>query len=428
MPTTIPALRGNFGSTEYWVTTMSVGELLRNVQFPQDITDSSGRRWDDLSIEEKYQREVNLQRVRKQIAPYFACDPNRFSGSLVLAVINDDQMVFEPLPNIGGGGGRNNVIPQLYQSAARDIGFLTLQGDEILVPLDGQHRVKAFGFAINGTDDNNRQIAGIKGNQELARDQVAVILVRFKADQARRIFNNLNRYAKPTNLADNLITDDDDALAVMTRELLGESGVIPSRLVQIRTNTLTNKAHEFTTLGTFYDSNTVLVTGLRFFTGKGSVKQMPQEQRELVKENIKLTWEHLLSKVDLWAKSLADPSEKGDKTRIQIREDTLLGKPIGQLSLIRGYLIMRERCEGVSEDDLCERINQIDWSVKNKMWEGVLMNRNERVMAGRGTVNRACEFIAHLGGAKLTDEETKTLLEHIYGSDGQKHNLPDPVA
>ena len=100
MPTTIPALRGNFGATEYWITTMNIGEFVRSVQFPQDLPG-----WEQLSIEDKYQREINLRRVRNEIAPYFASDPDRFSGSLVLAVINDDQMVFEPLPNLGGGGG-----------------------------------------------------------------------------------------------------------------------------------------------------------------------------------------------------------------------------------------------------------------------------------------------------------------------------------
>lgn len=103
MPTTIPALRGNFGATEYWITTMNIGEFVRNVHFPQELSD-----WENLSIEEKYQREINLRRVRNEIAPYFATDHDRFSGSLVLAVMNDDQMVFEPLPNLGGGGEKCN--------------------------------------------------------------------------------------------------------------------------------------------------------------------------------------------------------------------------------------------------------------------------------------------------------------------------------
>ena len=90
MPTTIPALRGNFGANEYWVTTMNIGEFVRMVQFPQEL-----KEWETLTIEEKYQREISLNRVRRQIAPYFANDPDRFSGSLVLAVMNHDDMTFD---------------------------------------------------------------------------------------------------------------------------------------------------------------------------------------------------------------------------------------------------------------------------------------------------------------------------------------------
>ena len=418
MPTAIPALRGSFGTTEYYLTTMSVGEFVRSVQFPQELPD-----WGEMSIEDKYQREINFRRVRAEIAPYFATDPDRFSGSLVLAVINDEKMVFEPLPNLGGG---RNPVPHLYQSAATNMGFLTLDGTEILVPLDGQHRAKAFKFAIEGADDNSRPIPGIKGNQDLAKDQVAVILVRFHAQRARRIFNKLNRYAKPTVKSDNLITDDDDAIAVITRELISGDPIIPTRLIRIGANSLPNSALEFTTLTTFYDCNDAIVLGLGF-PGKGSQKQMTAPQRELALRQVRSIWQMLLERLDLWAKALADPSEQGDSTRSEIRAQTLLGKPVAQLSLVRAYLIMRERCQGVSNEDLCDRLNQVDWGVDNPIWHGVLMNPNGRVMSGRGTVNRACLFIAHLGGAELTDDEANGLLEHIHGAEWEQHKLPDPV-
>lgn len=39
MPNAIPALRGTFGTTEYYFTTMNIGELVRSVQFPQYLPD-----------------------------------------------------------------------------------------------------------------------------------------------------------------------------------------------------------------------------------------------------------------------------------------------------------------------------------------------------------------------------------------------------
>ena len=219
-----------------------------------------------------------------------------------------------------------------------------MEGGETLVPLDGQHRAKAFKFAIDGADDNNRTIEGMKSNHELSNDQVSVILVRFEPTRARRIFNKINRYAKPTSKADNLITDDDDAMAVITRSLLSENGVISSRMVRIGANTLNKKAPEFTTLATFYDATTAIVEGLGL-GGKGSPSQMEDDKRELVKEEVEPIWEMLLSGIDLWRKALEDTSEGGgDQVRADIRDETLLGKPIGQLSLVRAFMLMRERC------------------------------------------------------------------------------------
>ncbi len=417
MPTAIPALQGKFGDTEYYLTTMKVGEFVRTVRLPRDIPG-----WEDLSIEERYQRDINLARVRKGLAPYFANEVHRFSGSLILAVMHDEGMVFEPLTKFGGRSG----VPALYQSAAGDMGFLTMRGDEILVPLDGQHRAKAFKFAIDGVDDNNRPIEHAKSNTDLAQDQVSIILVRFEPTRARHIFSKINRYAKPTSKADNLITDDDDAMAVMTRELLSEEGVIPARLVKLGANTLNKTAPEFTTISTFYDSTIDIVKGLNTI-GAGSVNQMTDEQRECVTEDVRRVWKKLLSGIDLWAKAVADASTEGDGTRREIREQTVLGKPIGQRALVNAFMTMRDCCDGVPEDELCKRLNRINWDLGDEIWHGVLMNPNGRIMSGKTTMMYASDFIAYMGGAEFPEDKRNKMLEHIYGADWRNKKLPTPV-
>lgn len=416
MPTAIPALRGKFGNTEYWLTTMRVGELVRQVTMPKDMPG-----WEDLSIEEEFQRDINIKRVASQIAPYFAGDDNRFSGSLVLAVINDDNLEFEPV------GELQSRVPQLYKKAAQDIGFLTMGGEEILVPLDGQHRAKAFAFAMRGTDDNGKALPKIKSNTALAEDHVAVILVRYKPDEARRIFNKINRYAKPTTKSDNLITDDDDAIAVITRELLSENGVIPSALVRRGSNTLSTAAPQFIPLATFYEANFAIVVGLGF-KGEGTPHDMTEDRRELAQEEVRRVWELLLERIDLFSKATSDATPQGDKTRIQIRAEMLLGKPVGQLALVRGFLEMRQRCAGVAEEMLCDRLNRIDWGIDADQWKGVLVAWNGRVLSGRTVVNTAADFIAYLGGGSYSEDEKEALLEKIHGPDWENHELPPPVA
>lgn len=423
MATAIPALSGKFGSYEYWLTTMRVGEIIRSITIPKDDPD-----WPGLSIEERYQRDVNLRRVKKDIAPYFAGDPDRFSGALILAVKNHEGMSFEPLSSIGPG-----KMPKLYLSAAENIGFLTLSGREVLVPLDGQHRAKAFEFAISGNDEADKAIPNVRPNSKLAEEEVAVILVRFESEKSRRIFNKVNRYAKPTTKADNLITDDDDAVAVATRLLIGGEGeggidghLMPARLVRFQSNTLNAKAPEFTTLATFYEANLVIVKECVWAGLPGTPQGADEKQRELFQEKIRELWQTLLDRIELFAQAVQDPTADGDARRMDIREASLLGKPIGQLVLVRAFLELKARLHK-SDAELCNRLNRVDWSVSWPGWTSVLMNPNGRVMSGRTTVNTATLFTARLCGAALSEDEESGLRSKIAGDD-PSYKFPKPVA
>ena len=416
MATTIPALRGRFGTFEYYLTTMHVGELIRNITIPKDIPG-----WADLSIEEQYQRDINVNRVKKEIAPYFAHDPSRFSGALILAVMNDDGMAFEALDEVGN----LTKLPQLYKSSAQNIGFVTLSGGEIFVPLDGQHRAKALQYAMSGMDDNNVPISGLKANTELAAEDLAVILVRFESRQARRIFSKVNRYAKPTNKGENLITDDDDPIAVLTRALIGgDDALLLARLVRHKSNTLNAKSPEFITLATFYEANKAIIEAMFPLPKKG--KEANEEQVELWREEVARTWRLLFAGVELFAEALRLPNEDGDDIRSDIRKDTLLGKPVAQLALVHAYLLLVEKCKGVAEEALIARMNRLSWDVENPMWHGVLMNPNGRVMSGRRTVRQAGFFIAYMCGAALSADELAELINYISGED--EYTLPEPVA
>ena len=418
MPTTIAALRGQFGRFEYWLTTMHVEELVNKVRMPKDLPG-----WDALTLDERYQREIDMSRVTREIAPYFANNPDRFTGSLVLAILNDDDLVFEPLGDFGGG--TSATIPRAYQSAAVDLGFLTLQGHELFVPLDGQHRAKAFEIAMLGTDERGRRIPGIKSDTDLARDSVAVILVRFEPESARRIFSKINRYAKPTSRGENLITDDDDAVAVATRNLVSHPELLPANLVRFQSSMLNQRAPEFTTLATLYDANMAIVRACCWH-GRGKPENASDAQRELFETEIERVWSLLLEEILLFADAIRDPSEGGDAIRIAIRAESLLGHPSGQLSLVRGFLLMRERCVGVSDLELCKRLNSIDWRRRSEQWRGVLLSPAGRVMSGRSASNGASLFIAHLGGVELTADERAWLIDWIAGDD-EDYRLPDPV-
>ena len=189
MATTVAAMKARLGDTDYYILSMKAKELVDKVTIPKDL-----KGWSDLSVEELYQRDINYHRVRTQIAPYLANDTSRFFGAVIVTALNfGDDVSFEPLSDVATRG-----LPGLYKSAAGSMGFLTFTGGEVLVPLDGQHRLKAIQFAVSGRDQKGQEIPNLRPTSELAREDITVILVAFETEKARRIFTKVNRYAKAT--------------------------------------------------------------------------------------------------------------------------------------------------------------------------------------------------------------------------------------
>lgn len=74
MATTVSAMKGRFGNTDYYVLSMKAQELVNRVKLPTKL-----KEWDDLSIEELYHRDISYSRVRTQIAPYLSRAMSRAS-------------------------------------------------------------------------------------------------------------------------------------------------------------------------------------------------------------------------------------------------------------------------------------------------------------------------------------------------------------
>lgn len=415
MTTALPAMRARFGSTEYFLVTMRAKDLADRLVIPKEMEE-----WDDMTIEERFQREVSYTRVRKHIAPYLAHDPDRFFGAFVVDIINADEVQFEPIGDIV------KKLPTLYQKAGDSFGYLYLQGNEVLVPLDGQHRLAAIRFAISGRDERGKEIEGLSPNLDVANDLCTIILVKHEAQKARKIFNKINRYAKTTTKAENLITSDDDIVAIITREEIADK-VIGERLVNYRSNSLSNSSPEFTTLSTIYDA-TALILGETF--GKIETTVLPSKaDQTLYRTEATEFWQALCNGIEVFKNALYEPSEAGDDKRREIRKDYTSAKPIVQLAIVDAAIRLRsEQLDGerLSLETVCERLNKLDWSVSNPLWQRVLMN-GDRVVTGRQAAKFAGRFIAYLLGEPLEDTEIRVLEEQyntLFGEGEKKETLP----
>ena len=416
MTTTYPALRGKFGTTEYYITTMRVSELVRMVLFPTDVPE-----WVGGSIEEQFQRKLDLRRINRDIAPYFASDPKRFSGSLVIATLHPDGIRFETIHKVTNSA----VIPYAYGNATPDMGFVSFEREK-LVMLDGQHRAKAFQTVMGWIKQKENRPKNLDMDEGLENDQIAVILVKFDISLSRYIFNKINKYARPTSKAGKLITDDDDSMAVITRRLV-ENGPIPRRLVNTESTSLNMRAYEFTLISTFHDANMALLSALPIKI-MGKPEKMNAVERDRRQVEIEKEWKRLISGIDKWNEVTQDPDETGDENRRMLRKKSLLGRPIGQLALVKGYAHTCNMIgQAVDRDMLVKKLANIIWDIDADEWRGVLVKPNGKVMYGVRVANIASKLIAHRIGATLPQGDAERVLDFVYGTRRSGKRLPRQI-
>ena len=423
MPSTVPAMKARLGNTDYFILSMKAQELAERVRIPRELEG-----WEDMSLEEIYQRDLNYNRVRKQIAPYFANDDSRFFGAIIVAAMNfGEEVMFEPLTELAARG-----LPGLYKVAATSMGFLTFTGGEVLVPLDGQHRLKAIEFAVTGRDERGRDIDDFTPCTDLAQEDVTVILVAYEPQKARRIFTKVNSYAKATTTGQNIITDDDDVVAVLARGITND--LIGARLVKYRSNTLMARDPHFTTLAIVYRCNEFIISET-FPGGKIGKTRLPNNDRiRLYRDKVHEVWELLLDKIDVFSDALSDIEDTGDAKRVEIRSSNLLGKPVPQECLVKAFIRLTNPPTMLSYDQACERLNSLPWAIDNedlRIWDRILWTGGVDGRIITKNRNLATDIASYLAGEKLDEEELSGLrnayLDQFPESEREGKALPDPI-
>lgn len=405
MAITRPALRGTMGSTTYYEITMTARELTNSVR-PARETDG----WASASIDERIQREVNRTRVMSTIVPYLAQHPDRFFGSFIVLVPRG-AVEFEALTELVGN------LPAAYRSSSENIGYLTIDKGE-LIALDGQHRLLAFREVIQGGTN-----LGPFWSQ-VGDDEVCVLLIEAESPQkTRRIFNKVNRHAKPTGRSDNIITSEDDGYALVTRRLLDTDLDAPfaTRMVNDQqyepvnwtSNTLQQKSWKLTTISALYESVQDILTyeGYRGFSEKESPVAPDEETLSTAYEKAAAWWEDVLS-MDAYRAALRDPSTIPSARFDSDDTHTLLMRPVGQIALVRGLVSALTESNGdLKRAEAVRRVNQLDFSCPPaSMWRDTIVRADGRMVARKEAYDLAARLIAYMIAADYMPEEFKQRL------------------
>ncbi len=399
MATVIPAIKGQMGSISYYETTMTAQELAGTVRVAKETEE-----WASATIEERIQRELNKKRVEDEIVPYLRKAKDRFFGA-ILVLVMDGELEFEGVLEFG------LKLPAAQHSAAERMGFLNITGGERIV-LDGQHRLAALQavvkreFAEDGQPDFAKDVPG---------DEICVIFIKYEnAEQTRRIFNKVNRSAKVTSRADNIITSEDDGFAVVTRWLVRTGAPLGitypphnELIVDWKSNTISGRSLKLTTVSAVYESvkDILEAEGIDMVDEKKGIVRPSDEKLHESYETAERWWLKLMSEITPFKEAAADPS-----TLPAMRQDgtyKLLLKPNGQQALVKG--VARAVQRGVDLDIAIKRANKIDWA-DPAIWEDVLIKPNGGMIARSEAYKHAADLIAFLIGSENTsDEQRKSL-------------------
>lgn len=373
-----PAMRARMGDWNYYMVRMTMREVAREVRLASDL-------WEDRTLSAAIQRVLDESRVKQQIVDYLARRDDRFFASLVVAAI----------------GGHPTWTPEDLRASPHSrafsgvFGTLAFDEDPRYYALDGQHRLTAIqelladpaGAPPGFEQEQITVLVVVREEQEIEEE---LWLQRY-----RRLFSSLNRYAKATDRDTNIIMDEDDIFAIVTRRLITDHPFfrMPGRemespRVQTKGKNLKEGRPHFISLQSLYDVNETLLKAADRRKRLGRAQDLkvfkqfrPDEGRiDRWYEEASRLWDALLEAVpDLRREptkmrhhALPDPNPDGLR-------DHLLFWPIGQqlfANVARSLLDSAGLDDTASATELVDALRplaSVPWELHEAPWRYLLL-------------------------------------------------------
>ena len=252
----LPALCGVMGVRAYYSCLMSFDELARRVSYADEVHQNE-------SLSDMIQRELD-ERRSEEIARYLSDIPEHFFNSLVVATYGGDPN-WHPLSDVNSRS--DEALNNLSEETIQSVGFLTLNGDEKLFAVDGQHRLSGIKRFVENSENSELQ------------DVVSVIFVAHKdtpdgLQRTRRLFTTLNKTARPVRKGEIIALDEDDVMAICARRLVEDTALFGGdRIAFVAGNNMpVNNTHSLTTIGNLYD-----VLGILFSQTQTPLKKIRRD-------------------------------------------------------------------------------------------------------------------------------------------------------
>lgn len=418
-----PALRAHMGTTDYYIVRMHMREVASKIKVARDV-------YPNKTLDGALQRVLETSRARRQIAKFLE-RKDRFFGSIVVAAIGG-RPTFSPV-SIAGAETENAATIFSAGNVDESFGILAFHGGQKYYALDGQHRLAAIQSLIES--DNLPE-----GFED---DQLSVIVLTNLSDKStvaekrkyRRIFSWLNRYAKKTSGEVDIIMEEDDTFAILTRRLIsdhpffsspeGEAQIKSSRVFMDSKNIKVGAPH-FTSLKTLYDMNKTLLCSAKKEQdsdnwGKELQALIGSRQSDdlLEKWHKELTeyWDAMLHVMPALKKPAAEMrSDDGNHA------DHMFFRPIGQEMMAKIARDLLDKAPNKPPKEAIAPMGKVNWNLRDYPWCGLVsypgkkpgtwtMRNEERPRAMKLAEDFARQMLG-IGNAKQA--EMLSEWEHLY--------------
>ena len=364
------ALKGQMGNTDYYLTTATFGEVARVVRYKENDPD-----WPP---ELKQQRPLNTSRVKNFMVPYLVENQDHFYGALVVEHVRPGETTHDV-----------KFVPDEDRS---DTGWVEMEGTEVLETQDGQHRLKSIELAVDQCP-------------ELARETIALIVVPHKTVAAsQQRFSDLNKNAKPTPKALNVMFEQREEAALLAKDLAKCSDYLNGR-VNLTTSNLSKRSPYVVTISTLYEAVKIIEPVL---TGDITAKS-----QQLVNY-----WDVSLAAMPDFDRLLRSEVSPGD-----IRSKYVYASGLGFEALAETIRVAAMTYPEEWDVVLSDRLPRINWELANPEWEGVALIAG-RIAIARAPRRRTATLIKYLLELPVDEGHLKDLKETY---EILERNLPEPL-
>jgi len=419
----IPVIQAKIGNWTYYTGVLSFEDISK---FVSPINDELHK---SKSLSDAIQRSITDNYIA--IKEYVLNQNERFFNSIVLAVYDGNPNWIEVELEIEGEEFFN-------------LGFLSFTGEEKIFPVDGQHRVEGIRTAL-------------LENPELKNEKISVIFIGHKKTQegmekSRRLFNTLNRYAKPVSMSDIIALDEDDSSAISTRYLLEESDKVElfkgKRVIFAKQKAIpdTNK-EAFTSLITIYQCNNAILRyyflniyketdkyqeyknkfykNKRKFNEKDFMKYRPDEETlQSFKNFNEEYWIKFVEKFDVIQDYIS--SNTALTYRNRNNGGNILFRPIGIKPFVEATLKFKKYSNIEDFSEVFDAFNKINFNLKEKPWSNVIwFPQNGKMATSVSNIFVKNMFLYLVEPKILTAKETTSLKKTYASSISYNGNVED---